>query len=318
MEISPWPTWIRIYYKEQNNNNKMKWIYQSLIKIPLMRHFKDLVIRTKNIENMLQRMVPQPTLMHFDYPLVEHCNLNCKYCNHFSPLADKKNVDVKIYEKDIKRMAELFASQIPHISLVGGEPLLHPELNDILTITRSYFPTSHIYLITNGILLPTKKEDFWSALNKNKITLEPTKYPLKIDWQEIEKTAAKYTVALKHQGSINKTEMQKLPIDTTGLQNPVKNYYMTCYMPGSCTQLLNGKLYPCAIAENIHYFNKRFNQQIPISPHNSIDIYDVQTKEEILQFFTKPIPMCSYCDWEHFTDNNKWERTNGEDINEWI
>lgn len=35
--------------------------------------------------------------------------------------------------------------------LLGGEPLLHPQLKDLALIVRQYFPTTKIDILSNGI-----------------------------------------------------------------------------------------------------------------------------------------------------------------------
>ena len=49
----------------------------------------------------------KPDLAFFNVNLVDHCNLNCKYCDHFSPVAEEKYVDIKELERDFKRINSL-------------------------------------------------------------------------------------------------------------------------------------------------------------------------------------------------------------------
>jgi ABC-2 type transport system ATP-binding protein len=45
--------------------------------------------------------------LRFDVHLADHCNLNCKGCYHFSPLAPEKFLDIEQYERDCTRLNEL-------------------------------------------------------------------------------------------------------------------------------------------------------------------------------------------------------------------
>jgi MoaA/NifB/PqqE/SkfB family radical SAM enzyme len=56
--------------------------------------------------------------------LTDHCNLNCRGCDNFSPLADKRNVDVAVFERDIARIAEL--GGVSDLQLLGGSPCSIP------------------------------------------------------------------------------------------------------------------------------------------------------------------------------------------------
>ncbi|GHT99783.1 hypothetical protein FACS1894142_7680 [Spirochaetia bacterium] len=37
----------------------------------------------------------------------QHCNLNCKCCTAFSPIAEKEFLDIDTYKKDMEKLAEL-------------------------------------------------------------------------------------------------------------------------------------------------------------------------------------------------------------------
>lgn len=56
----------------------------------------------------------------FELHLAEHCNLNCKCCNNFSPLAKAEYLDLEVFRKDIRRMHELFGGEAEQITLMGG------------------------------------------------------------------------------------------------------------------------------------------------------------------------------------------------------
>ena len=77
-----------------------------------------------------------------EFHIVEHCNLNCKGCIHFTPLADKSCIKISDYKSDIKKMAEITKGSVKTINILGGEPLLHPQLLKLLKIARQYFPKS--------------------------------------------------------------------------------------------------------------------------------------------------------------------------------
>src|SRR6201988_1956420 len=87
-----------------------------------------------------------------DHPLLAHiipmrrCNLACKYCNEFDDVS--KPVPLEIMFKRVDKLAELKTSVI---TISGGEPLLHPELDDIIRRIRGNGMVAG--MITNGYLL---------------------------------------------------------------------------------------------------------------------------------------------------------------------
>ena len=94
--------------------------------------------------------------MSTDHPLLAHiipvrrCNLACKYCNEFDDFS--KPVPVETMFRRVDKLAELGTSVI---TISGGEPLLHPQLDDIIGRIRRYGMVAG--LITNGYLLTSER-----------------------------------------------------------------------------------------------------------------------------------------------------------------
>jgi len=87
-----------------------------------------------------------------DHPLLAHiipirrCNLACKYCNEFDDFS--KPVPLETMKQRIDDLARLGTSIV---TMSGGEPLLHPELDEIIAHIRKYSIIAG--MITNGYLL---------------------------------------------------------------------------------------------------------------------------------------------------------------------
>ena len=264
----------------------------------------------KQIKNFFLK--PEKFLFkYFEVHLTEHCNLNCQSCFHFSSLAEEEFMDINLFEQDFKRLSELANGKIESFLLLGGEPLLHPQLISFLDISRKYFPKAYIQLVTNGVLLPVQDENFWNAMKRNDIVLRPTKYPINIDYKKIEEKANEYDIKVQYFNDINVS--LKIPIHINGELNASKMHKncrcKTCYI------LNKGKIYPCSISGNIHHFIKYFNLDIENSSMNGIDIYKVKNIYEIDKFLKKKIPLCRYCrgvclpykDWAITKKNmNEW------------
>ena len=271
-----------------------------------------------SVESKHKQTVPLLRLERFSIHLAEHCNLNCKGCNNFSPLAEKKFADIKTYERDIKRIAELTDNELKRVYLIGGEPLLHPDLIKFLRLSRLNLPNTRIIILTNGILLPTQKEEFWRACNKYNIAIEVTKYPINIDFNKIEHLAEKYDVEYGYfcnTGQVNKTSNLYL-LDPAGRQNKSSSF-KHCECANRCIFLKDGRLYTCAIAPNIEHFNKYFGYNIPLTHQDGIDIHKAKSEKEILKFLASPIPFCKYCDVKRRIYGECWEISK-KDIHEWV
>jgi hypothetical protein len=255
--------------------------------------------------------------LRFQINVVDHCNLNCKGCTAFSPVAEEKCMDVAIFERDCARLSELTGGQIELIDLLGGEPLLHPEITNIIKIARSHFHGGDINIVTNGILLKKMPGDFWDACRENDINIIISGYPIKLDIDGIKNITKKNNIRLTIRGNANDVKIwNKVPIDTGGGQDAVKNFRI-CYGANFCITLEEGKLATCPIPFVIRHFNKYFNQNIPAAEQDCIDIFKVKSIDEIFDFLRRPAPICAYCNLKKIIYGITWAVSKKE-ITEWI
>lgn len=272
---------------------------------------------SNKINNNITKIMPR-TKLKLELDIVEHCNLNCKGCDHFSPIAKENYLDINTFIRDIKRISDLtnLGENIEELTMLGGEPLLHPNLLNFNNNARRLLPFAPISIITNAICLPNMNETFWLNCHDNNIHIKITKYPIKINYAKIEQMAKKYNVKLSffNNKNILKTSY-KIPLDLKGQQDPRLNF-LNCHHANNCIFLRNGKIYTCTIAPNIHHFNEYFDTNIPLTNRDSIDIYKVKSLEEILQFVSKPIPFCKFCNVKNRSYGHKWN-ISSKDINEW-
>jgi MoaA/NifB/PqqE/SkfB family radical SAM enzyme len=77
---------------------------------------------------------------------IRRCNLSCAYCNEYDDFSKPVATDVVISR--INKLADLGTSII---TLSGGEPLLHPDLDEIIAAMRHRGVMA--CMITNGYLL---------------------------------------------------------------------------------------------------------------------------------------------------------------------
>ena len=95
----------------------------------------------------------KPFLNYLEINIVDQCNLNCKGCAHFSNICDNNFVLLDKYKHDLEMIAEKFC--LYNFRLLGGEPLLHPQLSELVDTTRKILPNSRIIIVTNGLLSNT-------------------------------------------------------------------------------------------------------------------------------------------------------------------
>ena len=78
-------------------------------------------------------------LVSTDHPVMAHiipirrCNLACKYCNEFDDFS--KPIPLETMKRRVDDLARLGTTIV---TLSGGEPLLHPELDELIAHMRTY------------------------------------------------------------------------------------------------------------------------------------------------------------------------------------
>lgn len=261
---------------------------------------------------------------HIEMHLADNCNLDCASCSHFSSIVDKEDgkwrADVEQTERDFKRMSELFYEHTSgsHIWLMGGEPLLHPQVSEFFRIARENFPGKdrHVWLLTNGILLLSQKDEFWHAAKKYDIKIKMSHYPPVKTVEKIKAVCAKWGIPFKLK---LKPDFREQLLNLDGPYDMQKNYDI-CGL-SSCVNLRHGKMYTCCMLPHIHFFNKKFNKDLPntgpaLDPGGGIDLYaDGLTDVELANKLDTPVDLCKFC----VADPKKsaWKRTKGE-IAEWV
>lgn len=100
--------------------------------------------------------------MKLSWDITNKCNLRCKHCAAISLLEQDK-----AEYKDWRKVIDYVSGFVDSISLLGGEPLLHPEIEELIKYANS--KGIKILIITNGqadsnIISAIMKQDIQSIL----------------------------------------------------------------------------------------------------------------------------------------------------------
>lgn len=105
--------------------------------------------------------------------VIDRCNLSCFYC---MPTADgcRNGIDNALSVAEIVRIAHAAAAcEITKIRLTGGEPLLRPDLTELVGQLSAIPGITDISLTTNGILLDQLARPLAAAgLNRVNVSLD--------------------------------------------------------------------------------------------------------------------------------------------------
>ena len=258
-----------------------------------------------------------------DYHIIDRCNLNCAHCSHFSSLVP--NTDKGKSLEQIKAdlwLLKRFEKDLDRLSLLGGEPTLHPHLSKILRIARELFPDKWIVLTSNGTTADQILR--WKdAIEENDIDLAITIYPaIKEPYENFEKIR-KVIPNVKCWDFPIRCGMTYNLLSENGDVASDEEIY-GCYKRWVCNQLKNGKLYICHYAAYLDDLKAAFPGQIKIDDDEQayLDLNnDNLTIEDIMRFQKEAYPsICKHCLDVHFGAYNgptePW-RTTKHDINEY-
>ena len=275
---------------------------------------------TRNtIVNAVTKTWRRDIIEHLDFQLVNHCNLNCKGCSTFSPIASQKFADPEEFRRDLSRLHMLIGDGIQQIHLLGGEPLLHPQAESFAIICRSVFTMARIDFTTNGLLTGTMQPEFWDVLREQNVDIKYTRYPIDFDYDEMVEFIRSKGLFVFSAGNEIK-HFRRIPLNTKGTFNIYKSYSLCPYT--DCPQLRGGRLYRCPASALIDIVNEEMEAtsqigRFRLDAGDYLDIYQASRQEDVYEFLSRPIPFCQYCDMEHMDPLVTWSMSN-RDIREWV
>lgn len=282
----------------------------------LLMMYKKLPIILKRVIMKLIHFMLCFRRLYIDINLADHCNLNCKGCDNYSPIAEKKLIEKQALFKDLKRLRKLLGNQLKCVRYMGGEPLLHPQICEILEYSRKILPKAEILIISNGTLLPKMNEKFWDVCRECNIEIMLTRYPIKFDYDhalaEMEARGIKC-------GAFNKETLKTLfrkPLDVNGIQDKNLQFDL-CLNANRCVALRNGKLFTCTTIPTVEHLNKYFGLKFDVCKDDYLDIYESHTVFQVRRFLNKPVPFCRYCKNHEELFGIKWS-TSKKDVSEWV
>ena len=251
-----------------------------------------------SVKTEILSLTEKPVIGYLEMHLVDHCNLNCRGCSHLANISPAVKVDIDCFTEELICLNDKFNVQT--LRLMGGEPLLHPQISELLTIARKILPESRIELVTNGLLIPKMDQKFWAALRDENIVVSVSGYKptMKISTRIIglfESYNVRYIfdVSSKQKDGIQYVnEFHKcltLEKDHNGRSSSRVCFGKNCYF------YKDFKISKCAYPAVIHLLNDRFSTDFEIADGNFWDIREIGNGWEMLEKVIEPMDFCSYC-----------------------
>ena len=237
-------------------------------------------------KELLYRM----TTLYVEIQLCDRCNLDCAYCSHLSPVSKPVTISLETLEAECHRLARV---GVDEVNLMGGEPLLHPQVCEAIKLTRSILPNIKLIISTNGLLLPRMSKDFWQCCRENKVVLRITPYPkakngtlnyFKYVWlirkNRVRMESTGWRFGFRHQLLSEKAEY-----DAT-------SNYLRCQL--HCTQVRDATLWPCAYVAYAFNLNNKFGTNFKTAAGDSLPL-DGITATDLRLWLLRTKPFCAHC-----------------------
>lgn len=253
-----------------------------------------------------------PILSNLEYEMVEKCNLNCKRCNHYSNIfTEGKLIDFETFCADMELLSKLTCN-IKRFKLLGGEPLLHPELYRFVEFSRKIFPRAPLSIVTNGFLIPKMNDAAIKAIKDTGTVVEISIYPpMKKHFGEVEKFLQVHGIKYK---IFRDGDQFGAYLNTKGDSNKIWAM-MQCYAQ-VCHAIKNGYLYKCTASMNISLLNKKFGTNFPAESLKLSEIPKDSAGEVLTKYLLGTLEMCRFCTSFKYYD---WEATrNDAKLEDWI
>ncbi len=227
------------------------------------------------------------TLPSVEFHVSDFCNLNCKGCVHFSPLFEKKFPEYNTRTGDLDKLNKIF-DQIFVVYLLGGEPLLNPELDRYITKARECFPNAEIQLVTNGLCLPSLSDELMELMRQNKITIVISEYtPTHQIIKRIEDRLQRFKIEYSVRSMVGKEKFNR-PLSISSSSK----YNKKCISNG-CTSVCDGKIARCPTLLYIDKFNEKFSQNLPND--GILNLNEYKSGDILINKLRERAQLCDYC-----------------------
>lgn len=177
-------------------------------------------------------------LPHLETNITTSCQNCCVGCNHFIPMQQPSFLSPEVIAKDLNKLSKL--AHAKRYALLGGEPLLHPNIVKILNTAKKSGIADKVEVITNGMKLKDMTEPFWKAVDYLTVTMYPGKLSDE-DMQLIYDKTAENGITLELKPAEFTALMHKHPSDT----DTAMRRYIHCWYKTYCFVVDNGYFYRC-------------------------------------------------------------------------
>lgn len=231
-----------------------------------------------------------------EYSVSYHCNLKCAGCSHLSPFSNRLFPSLESFSKDLNQLAKIMHTRV--LRLLGGEPMLNPEINEFIKTARASGIADKIMVTTNGTLIHKMNDEFWKDIDFVLVTLYAG-VSVRESFDLLRRKARFFKTHLWFQFvSKFRTTIVTRPHPKDWITQII---FKTCRDAHlfHCHMVHEGKMYKCAVPPFLCNYIHRMGL-IGYDPTvDSFDIYDgdADPYERLKKYLlsTNPMEACRYC-----------------------
>lgn len=221
----------------------------------------------------------------------------CVGCSHGAPIR-KGLIDIGTFKVDVERMAKIV--KIRRFALSGGEPLLHPQIEELIEIAKFLDIAKEIMVLTNGLLLDKQPESFWEKLD----VLRVSRYPGQLKDKQIKE----WKSHAEHYGAeflcLDIPKFYKPFFNKPREEEDIIDLFKNCPYYNKCSAIYNGWYYPCSQASF-------YPEIVGLSKNMDGLLIETLTPEKLVQESQKDIPLVS-CHKCSYKQEFSWKQTTKE------
>ncbi len=252
-----------------------------------------------------QRYAPDPALdgrvrlEAFELHVTEHCNLRCAHCYNTSPYLDHKALAPADIAQTLKTMSGVIHADV--FKIMGGEPLLHPEITEVVRVVRDSGIGDVVRLFTNGLLLHRMDDAFWRSLDHLTISSYDSAPVRPEHLALVEEKAQQFDVVLNVK-----------PVDTfSQVMNNARQHddskvfetWKQCWLRHRCLVARDGRFFSCTRAAYLPDLHNKlvltdpFDDTVARRDADSVAIDDPDLGDKVLALLNRdsPVNACRFC-----------------------
>lgn len=229
----------------------------------------------------------------FEVHISEHCNLRCVQCSNVSPFNKPKNLSVQEVESMFRFVKKHLNPDV--IKILGGEPLLNPEIGAIVEKIKEIFPTKPLRVITNGLLINRFSEDSFAKLDQLWVSNYCTVPNSKRNIERIFALARKFEMVLNIK---EVTEFSKVIPDSRLSSIQAEDSFRNCWMRHRGLMIRNGRFFKCTRPAYIDDYLKTTKQMTTdYAEKDGVPVSACDFNDQVLDLLNSNTPLvtCEYC-----------------------